>query len=311
MTWARGLPGRMGPWVQAARPIAHPMIFLPLLIGQLFAFDRHQQFSLTFFLYALLFGLLYQAYLLYLNDYADEAVDRTNDHYFLSGGSRVLPDGKLQAKHLLAGARVVLVILAALGAWLAIGAERPWFLIGLGLAVVLCWAYNAKPLQLSYRGHGEVLQGLGCGVLLPLIGFYLQQGSLQAFPWLALAPLYLLFHAGNIVTALPDYASDKVGGKHTVPVRIGEQRARKAALLLLLMAYGLVVAVNLALPPVALAIIVVPSLLILVGIVLSGLIIRADSANFGACKRFVSWVSLSQAWVLLAWVGVLLLGGAL
>jgi 1,4-dihydroxy-2-naphthoate octaprenyltransferase len=286
------------------------MILVPLLIGQLFAFQIRGQFSWAYFLVSLLFGALYQVYLLYLNDVADEAVDRTNDQGFLSGGSRVLPEGKLQGKDLLMGARLALVALAGLAIGLAGFFDRPWFLVGTGLAVVLCWAYNAKPLQLSYRGHGEILQGLGCGVLLPLIGFYLQQGSLQGFPWAALLPLYLIFHVGNIVTALPDTPTDKAADKRTVPVRRGELNARRTALTLLALAYLCVFVANLGLSRVALAIIVVPAALILAAVVLSGTLKQADTSDFARCKRFVTWVSASQAWVLCAWIGALLWSGS-
>lgn len=286
------------------------MIFLPLLIGQALALDVHGQLGLTFFLYTLLFGVLYQVYLLYLNDYADEAVDRANDHYFLSGGSRVLPEGKLQPDDLLVGARAVFVVLVALAVWLGVFLDRPWMLVGTGLAFALCWAYNSKPLQMSYRGHGEILQGLGCGVLLPLIGFYLQHGSLQVFPWIVLGPLYLIFHAGNIITALPDYPSDRAGGKQTFPVRRGETRARKTALGLLALACVLVVVASVQRSMVVVAIMVGPAVLILAGVVLTGLLKRANASEFPRCRRFVVWSSASQAWLLCAWIGVLLMGGS-
>lgn len=143
-----------------------------------------------------------------------------------------------------------------------------------------------------------------------MIGFYLQQGSLQGFPWAALLPLYLIFHAGNIVTALPDAPTDKAGGKNTVPVRCGERQARKRALSVLALAVLMVVVVNLHLPPAALAIMVVPVALVLAGIVQSGTLNSADASDFSQCKRFVTWVSASQAWLLCAWVAVLLMGGS-
>ncbi len=303
-----GLRARFLPWIQAARPIAHPMIFVPLLIGQALSFNSKGTLSLTFFLYALLFGVLFQVYLLYLNDYADEAVDRTNHRYFLSGGSRVLPDGKLERKDLLLGAQVALVCLIGLAVWLATQLDRPWHLLGTAVAIALCWGYNSRPLRLSYRGHGEILQGLGCGVLLPLIGFYLQRGSLQGFPWLALLPLYLVFHAGNIVTALPDYPSDKAGDKKTLPVRRGEMSARKTVLALLALAYVGAVGANLHLSTAALAIMILPAALILAGVIQSGALRKANASEFRDCKRFVTWVSASQAWFLCAWIGTLLLG---
>ncbi|MEL7313028.1 MAG: prenyltransferase, partial [Pseudomonadota bacterium] len=181
-----------GPWIQAARPIAFPMIFVPLLIGQATAFRYGNTFEWVLLGYSIAFGALYQTYLLYTNDHADEAIDKTNHQYWLSGGSRVLPDGKLTGSQLLAGARVAFGVLLIFTGYLAVFADRPLMLIALGLAVALCWAYNRPPLQWSYRGHGEALQGLGCGVLLPLIGYYLQLGTVAGYPWVTLIPLFLI-----------------------------------------------------------------------------------------------------------------------
>ncbi len=295
------------PWVQAARPVAHPMLFVPLLIGQAFAFHVYQQFTLSFFLYTLVFGALYQVFLLYLNDYADEAIDKTNEQFWLSGGSRVIPQGKLQRSDLILGAKVAFVLLLGLTLFIAVFLDRPWLSVLVVLATVLCWAYNLPPIQLSYRGHGEILQGLGCGVLLPLIGFYMQRGSLHELPWLALIPLYLIFHASNIITALPDYQSDKKGSKKTCPVRRGERAARTIALVLLALAYVNIMLASLSISLAGLAIITIPSSLLLVFTIQSGLLRNANVTDFHKCKQFVNWTLASQAWFLCAWTVLLLM----
>ncbi|MEM9304866.1 MAG: UbiA family prenyltransferase, partial [Pseudomonadota bacterium] len=122
-------------------------------------------------------------------------------------------------------------------------------------------------------------------------------------------PLYLIFHAGNIITALPDYPSDRQGGKRTFPVRYGEPMARLTALLVLALAYITVVPTSPPLAPPSLAVIVIPAALLLALIVISGTLRKADAAAWSACKRFVNWTSASQAWLLGAWVVALLLEG--
>lgn len=297
-------------WIQAARPAALPMLLLPLVLGQVFALRVHGDFSAVFLLYAVLFGVCFQVYLLYMNDHADRALDIQNTQYWLSGGSRVLPEGKLRPRDLLFGARTALVLLLVLTAFIMLAGDRPWLCVGTLLAVLVSWAYHRKPLRLSYRGRGEVLQGAGCGVLLPLIGFYLQQGALAGMPWLALVPLLLVFYASNIVTALPDFASDQAGGKRTLPVRVGQQKARVRVLLILALTYAIVPLVSPAIhQPLLWAAVVLPPAVILVGVMRSGLHARADVDDFPACKAFVAWVTISQAWLLCAWCGVLLLGG--
>lgn len=302
---------RLQPWVQAARPVALPLILLPLLMGQALFFFNQGYLAPEYLLYAAVFGVLYQIYLLYTNDHADEALDKSSEQYWLSGGSRVLPQGKLRGSDLRRGARIALVTLVALTLFLAITQQRPWMVVLLALSVLVCWAYNRPPLRLSYRGYGEILQGLGCGVLLPLIGYYLQQGTLFQFPWGALIPLYLLSHAGNIMTALPDYESDRKGGKHTFPVRHGERAARIAVLLLFAAAFVCCYFFGPSISSTHLAIVIMPAFLVLPGVVFTGLLHRADVANFQQCKRFVGWMSVSQAWFFCAWTASLFLGGRL
>ncbi len=301
-----GLYTRVQPWIQAARPLAHPMIFVPLFVGQAYAFYIGRNLSLVLFLYTLLFGLLYQVYLLYWNDAVDQAVDSLNTDYWLSGGSRVLVEGKLQREHLVSGARVALVGMLGLALFLAAFVERPWMLVAVPSVVALAWAYNNRPLQWSYRGHGEVLQGLGCGVLLPMIGFYMQQGSLQQFPWFALVPLYLIFYSGNIVTALPDYSADSAGGKNTFVVRHGERHARRTVLVFLALAYVCVVLVNRQLSIGSVAFVVLPSGLIHLYLgTVEAKSRHRENLPMGT-KTFVTWTSISQAWVLCVWCAVLL-----
>lgn len=289
-------------WLQGARLHAFPMILIPLLVGQAQAYRAEWLWQWRYFLEAALFGLVYQVYLLYTNDHADEAIDRTNEQYWLSGGSRVLPEGKLDVDDLLVGAKVALLVLIAITAYWVAMEQRVWMLAGTSAAVFLCWAYNRPPLRWSYSGYGEVLQGLGCGVVLPLIGYYLQAGTLAGYPWLKLIPLCLVFYAGNIVTALPDYASDRAGGKSTLPVRHGERVGRWVVLSLLAVAYLAFVLLE-PMPWVNQMIIVGVPLLILGFVIVSGLVERANVSEFAACKKFVNWISASQAWFLCAWVG--------
>jgi len=306
----QGLSACAQPWIQAARPAAFPMIFFPLLIGQAFAYQAHGQLGTVLFLKTLLFGMFYQVYLLYTNDHADQNIDRTNTQYWLSGGSRVLPDGLLRSESLLAGARIALLALLGLALSLAILSDRLWMPLGTLLAVFLCWAYSRPPLQWSYRGHGEILQGIGCGVLLPLIGYYMQTGSLQQFPLGVLFPLYLLFYVSNIVTALPDYRSDRAGGKRTYPVRHGQRNARLTVVAVLALTCLGILLVAPRASWLQLVVIVAPACMILTTIITSGLLHRASVDNFPACKSFVTWVSASQVWLLCAWTGMIVIEGA-
>ena len=293
---------RLSPWWQAARPIAHGMIALPLLWGQAIALSQTGAFHWGWFAFIHGYGMLCQIYILYLNDYADEAVDRLNDGYWFSGGSRVIPNALLSGKHVYRASFVIAFALLLL-ATIAMANDRPWAIPLIGASLFAAWNYSLKPMRSSYRGIGELHQGMSCGVLLPVIAFYLQTGHFAGFPWRLLLPFGLIFFAGNIVTALMDTAADTQGGKRTYPVRHGEYSARRDALLILLVAYALTAKLNLSngMPWPMTMLTVGPALLLLIYIERCGLLKAADSVNRNVCKRFILLTSLSQLWVLILW----------
>lgn len=215
-------------WIQAARPLAQANLAAPLLLGQALAFQLTGRFEWTRLFAIFAWGVLDQLTIVFANDYADREGDQTRTLF--SGGSGVIPEGKIAPTALrraaLACAALLLCGSAAMSAWLRLAP-----LLGV-VALLLLQAYSFAPLRLSYRGHGEWLQGLGIGGVLPLLGFGIQAGTLAAFPWAVLAGTVLLATAGNVATALPDVADDRRAKKRTWPVRRGVTRAAWACLAL-------------------------------------------------------------------------------
>ncbi|MDQ3033894.1 MAG: prenyltransferase [Myxococcota bacterium] len=221
--------------LQAARPLAHGNIAPPLLYGQALAYVMTGAFSWRMLVLAQVFGLVDHLFIVFANDFADREADARNATFnVFSGGSRVLPEGRLSP-------RLVLLLAIALSGILVAGTlpfalERPLLPILALAAVGLMLAYSYPPLALSYRGGGEWLQALGIGVVLPLVGFHAQEPSLAAIPWLALVPTLVLGLAGNVLTSLPDEPSDREAGKRTWTVRRGMDRAPRDLVALIALA---------------------------------------------------------------------------
>jgi 1,4-dihydroxy-2-naphthoate octaprenyltransferase len=168
-------------WIQATRPLAQINIALPLLLGQAMAFAALGRFSVGLMYCAGIFGTLVQLVIVFVNDFADRETDAHNTTFSrFSGGSRVLPEGRIAPASLRRAALVVLALLGLFCGGLAL-AQRPWAPVFALATALLVWAYNHPPLRLAYRGHGELVQGLGIGVVLPLAGYYLQAGTLAGF----------------------------------------------------------------------------------------------------------------------------------
>ncbi|HVI02428.1 MAG TPA: prenyltransferase [Enhygromyxa sp.] len=293
-------------WVQAARPLAAANVAVPLILGQALAYSAHGRFSWSLFGLIGLLGTLNQLFIVFANDFADREADALNPSpTVVSGGSRVIQEGKLPAQALRKAAWLMLAAMLVLALWIALMHGRGWLpLLVIGGAALL-WAYSFAPLRLSYRGYGELLQGLGVGVVLPIIGFYVQAGSFDALPWLGLAPCFVLGYVGNLLTALPDYPGDRAANKRTYPVRFGQFLARRHALELLAVAagFGWLVVPSLPWWGVAL-IIVIPLLPILAAARLLG---SADAGNRGECLRFVMLGAGAANLTMVAWMVAALL----
>lgn len=216
----------MRDWIQAARPLAHVNILVPLILGHAAAWHVTGRFHWGWFTAAIGWGIFDHLFVIFANDFADRDAD-TGVRTWLSGGSGVIPEGKLTPRQVEHAAQVSAILLLSYSCLLTI-VGRTWTpLYGLA-ALLLMWLYSFRPVRASYRGGGEVLQGLGVGVGLPSLAYYLQTESLLAPGWV-IWPAVLLGTCGNVLTSLPDVDADTKAEKRTWPVRHGVASARRFA----------------------------------------------------------------------------------
>lgn len=219
-------------WLKASRIPAQLFIFPSLLLGQMLYFYQTGMFSPARFFGLFIFGLVNHFFIVYANDYADYETDLLNETYTpFTGGSRVLVEGVLSRQSLLKATLLMMVLtilLTTYFAWLI--ASLVPIILGL-MGLFLLHAYSFSPIKLSYRGFGEVLQMLGVGLVLPLLGYTVQGGLIQNVPVtiiLILLPSQLAMAFG---TSLPDQPSDQRSNKHTSAVILGVPLARKVMVL--------------------------------------------------------------------------------
>ena len=224
---------RLGAWAQASRLPSQTYIAFPILLGQMVALRLTGTVDWTAFVLAQLFGLFDQLYIVYANDWADVETDRRNTTYnIFSGGSRVIVEGLLSRRSV--GVAAILMASLALGTgvglWIVRGTFVPLVLMAAGLA--LLYGYSYPPLRMSYRGGGEMLQMVGVGGVLPMVGYAAQTGSLTGFPWLILVVTLPISLGCAVATGLPDQPSDRLSHKRTMSVVLGTARAKTLALML-------------------------------------------------------------------------------
>lgn len=215
-------------WLKAARIPSQTYIFLPLLLGEAIALHQGVDFDIWTMALVHLFGLAIQLYIVFANDYADQETDSHNETFTpFSGGSRVLVDGDLSPTEILNAAKLMALASTVTGGALSLKAGTPYPLLLAILGILLLWMYSYPPVKLSYRGGGEILQMIGVGIVLPLMGYTAFLGSLSFFPWEILLIILPTQLACAIGTAVPDAPSDDLDKKRTIPVLLGPTKSRK------------------------------------------------------------------------------------
>ncbi len=213
-------------WFQAARPLAHVNIVVPVLLGHAAAWHQTRAFDARWLLAALAWGVLDHLFVIFSNDYADREAD-SGARTLLSGGSGVIPEGKLRPEQVQRAAQLSAIGLLAYSCALAL-AGRSWLPVYALAALLLMWLYSFEPDRASFRFGGFVWQGLGVGVGWPSLGYYMQTELWLAPAWV-IGPAVLLGVCSNVLTALPDLEDDAEAGKRTWPVRHGMLSARRFA----------------------------------------------------------------------------------
>jgi 1,4-dihydroxy-2-naphthoate octaprenyltransferase len=166
-------------------------------------------------------------------DLAVKPEDRTD----FSGGKRVLVDGLLSRRQTWGIAVGFTAVGLLLGAGIVFWREPSVFLLG-SAALLLGWSYHGPPLQLAYRGLGELDVVIIYGPVIALATHAVMAGSYTtAVIWAAL-PLGLMIAAFLWLNEFPDHDADRGAGKHNLVVRLGKQRASRALPVIYAAAYA-------------------------------------------------------------------------
>jgi 1,4-dihydroxy-2-naphthoate octaprenyltransferase len=224
-------------WLLAARPATLPAAVVPVLVGTAAAIhEPPHAFSWTTFLATLVTALLIQIGTNFANDVFD--FRKGADTAERLGPLRVTQSGLVTERQITIATSATFGLATILGLYLVtIGG---WVIVVIGLACVLAGlAYTGGPWPFGYHGLGDLVCFLFFGVLAVLGTAYLQHPSAPLSPleWWATVPVGCLVTAILVVNNLRDIATDRLVGKRTLAVRLGEQGTRMEYLLLIAVAY--------------------------------------------------------------------------
>ncbi|EWC63464.1 1,4-dihydroxy-2-naphthoate polyprenyltransferase [Actinokineospora spheciospongiae] len=252
-------------WIEGARVRTLPNSVAPVLVGA-GAAVAGGGFSWGRAVLALVVSLSLQVGVNYANDYSDGVrgtdADRVGPLRLV--GSGVATPGSVKGAAFACfgiGAVAGLVLVALSGYW--------WLLLLGAVSIAGAWFYTGGDKPYGYSGWGEVAVFLFFGVFAVLGTEYVQTGRVS---WVGVGGAVAMggFSAAVLVANnLRDVPTDRVAGKNTLAVRLGEERTRVlyAALVVLpfLVSVALVLWTPWALVGVVAVVLVVPGLKLVLG----------------------------------------------
>lgn len=215
----------MQAWLIGARIRTLPAAVVPVFVGTAVAIAQRPNgasWSAPRAALALVVSLALQVGVNYANDYSD-GVRGTDDARV--GPLRLVGSGVKSA------AAVKRAAFAALGAaaiaGLVLAVLTSWWLVAVGLAAIAAaWGYTGGPRPYGYAGLGEVFVFVFFGLVAVAGSAFVQIEELTAAAFVAAFPVGLLATALLVTNNLRDIPGDRVAGKNTLAVRLGDGRTR-------------------------------------------------------------------------------------
>jgi len=220
-------------WILAIRPKTLPAAASPVILGSALALRDNQ------FLFNLAFATLLCALLLQIGaNLANDVFDyyRGADKPGRLGPIRVTQAGLLKPSQVVMGIWIVFSVAALLGIYLTLNAGWPVLFIGF-FAIFTAITYTGGPKPLGYYGLGDLFVFIFFGPVALCGTYFIQTGQVTLDALLISLPMGFLIVNILVVNNLRDIETDRLAGKMTLAVRLGEKGSRTEYLVLLVAAY--------------------------------------------------------------------------
>ena len=213
-----------------ARPRTLPAAIAPVLVATTLA-GSNADFAMAGL--ALVVSLALQVGVNYANDYSD-GIKGTDDNRV--GPTRLVASGLASAKSVKQAAFISFAVAAAVGLVLAYSTSL--WLVAVGAAAIFAaWTYTGSKRPYGYLGLGEISVFLFFGLVATMGSYYVQTQEITWQSFIVAIPMGCLACAILAINNLRDRAQDELVGKRTLAVRLGDSRARKLFIALLLLAH--------------------------------------------------------------------------
>lgn len=220
-------------WIEGARVRTLPAAIAPVIAGAGIAFSEGK-FSFVRTLLACAVALSLQVGVNFANDYSD-GIRGTDE--FRSGPPRLTGGGKASPKLVLAAAAICFALAGIFG-FVLVALSGAWWLLIVGVgAIVAAWFYTGGKHPYGYLGLGEVFVLIFFGYVATVGTVYTQTLTMPYLAWIAATGIGLIACALLMVNNIRDIPTDRLSGKQTLAVRLGEKRSRWTYFLLLLIPF--------------------------------------------------------------------------
>ncbi|MBS2970185.1 1,4-dihydroxy-2-naphthoate polyprenyltransferase [Metabacillus sp. KIGAM252] len=225
-------------WWMLMRPHTLTAAFIPVAIGTVMAM-KEGSFNVLLFLSMLAASVLIQAATNMFNEYFDYKRGLDNENSIGIGGAIVRNGVKPQT--VLSLAFAFFGISTLLGIYICF--QSSWWIAAIGtLCMIAGYLYTGGPLPIAYTPFGELTAGLFMGVVIILISFYIQTGTISMDAFLISLPVSILVGAILLSNNIRDLDGDKENGRKTLAILMGRKKAIDFLALLFICSYIFIIA---------------------------------------------------------------------
>ena len=203
------------------RPHTLTASFVPVTIGTVLALPHTSIHWGLFF--AMLFAcLIIQIATNLFNEYYDfvRGIDTADS---VGIGGAIVHHG-MKPKTVLTMAITLYIIALLLGIYIC--ASTSWWIALIGLVgMAIGYLYTGGPLPIAYTPFGEIFSGVCMGCIFILISFFIQTGMINGESILISVPISILIGAINLSNNIRDIEEDTLGGRKTIAILMGFNKA--------------------------------------------------------------------------------------
>ena len=227
-------------WLAGARPRTLPAAIAPVLVGTSIA-EFEGSFRPAIALLALVVSLGLQVGVNYANDYSD-GIRGTDDNRV---GPLRLVGQKLATPAQVKRAAIISFLVSALAGLAMVLLSQVWLLIPIGLAAIAsAWFYTGGSKPYGYAGYGELFVFVFFGLVAVAGTSASQTGQVTPLGLLGGVACGALSTAILVANNLRDIPTDKLAGKLTLAVRLGDEKTRELFRLCIVVGFAMPLAMN-------------------------------------------------------------------